>query len=494
MTGTAASTRHIAMPDRAGWLSGQYGQALPLMLAIVSVAGLSWGALYYVGHVADARVRLTHAADAAAYSGALAQARSLNALAYINRSEVAHQVAMAHLVTLASWAQFGQTQSQQRVARNPQASLIRRLFGEPASKAYTRAHASTHAAPALARAFQAHDEVVHQILARASASVVADMGDFRQQTMWQVLHANYPEYRSSLSHDQAASGPLGLTMIDDRLPGRIEARAGNAPGHFRDMVQDAALHDAFLQRRRMTRRNGWTVNAQCPEKRHELRRRGRTWLDEHGRWSARDTLSFHASRTNRWIGCHFREYAMGWGSVLPSSAHSVPSADTPPRTFSHQDFWRWVQANTSWDLFSGHGNAMANAYASFDALRWSSSGLPVYHELRDGVAHRALRFAIRVRHSAASLPAMRWANAKGSVAASRAYYGLPVHESVSVSTAAETYFSPPALMADSGSELASLFRPYWQARLSPMMPGDSSERRSDDGPVQQPGAGSQEQP
>src|SRR3546814_7669572 len=88
-----------------GWrcaAAGQYGQALPVALALAAVCGMALVALYNVGQTAAARVRLTHAADAAAYSGALAQARTLNLLAYINRTQVAHQVAMAPLVTLAS--------------------------------------------------------------------------------------------------------------------------------------------------------------------------------------------------------------------------------------------------------------------------------------------------------------------------------------------------------------------------------------------------------
>src|SRR5690606_23197958 len=105
--------------------SAQAGQALPVVLALAAVGGMALVALYNVGQTAAARVRLTHAADAAAYSGALAQARALNLLAYINRAQVAHQVAMAHLVTLASWAQLGQAHARQQSIRNPPASLIR---------------------------------------------------------------------------------------------------------------------------------------------------------------------------------------------------------------------------------------------------------------------------------------------------------------------------------------------------------------------------------
>src|SRR5690606_39193249 len=142
--------------------AGQGGQALPIVLALATIGGLGLVALYNVGQTAAARVRLTHAADAAAYSGALQQARALNLLAYINRAQVAHQVAMAHLVTLASWAQFGQAQSTRRTQGNPPASLISMLFGSAAGAAYARSSSTGDAVPGLARAFQQHDHVVHQ--------------------------------------------------------------------------------------------------------------------------------------------------------------------------------------------------------------------------------------------------------------------------------------------------------------------------------------------
>src|SRR5690606_27874810 len=57
---------------------------------------------FETGTVLAEKVRQDHVLDAAAYSGALVQARSLNMLAYIHRAQAAHQVAMAHLVTLGS--------------------------------------------------------------------------------------------------------------------------------------------------------------------------------------------------------------------------------------------------------------------------------------------------------------------------------------------------------------------------------------------------------
>lgn len=445
------------------------GQALPLVLAFVCLGSIAWIALYHVGQTASARVRLTHAADAVAYSGAVAQARSLNMLAYINRAHVAHQVAMAHLVTLSSWAQYGQTQSQQRSSRNPPPKLIAGLFGAAVGNAYAQARATDDIEPALAHAFQQHDDVVHQILQQASASVVESMTKSRQQMMWRVLRANYPEYGGESGETE--DGPLQIVLLSDGLPGYIRSYPGRQFGRLRRMVEHAAQRYGFLQRRNQTRRYDRLVKDQCPTKRHELRRRGNTRLDIDGYWSARDTLSFHALRSNRWIGCYYREYAMGWGDNSRQSKKNPRTGDQPPHEFAQQDFWRWVQERTTWDLFSGRSNPLAKAYASSSGLHWTSRGLPDYYELNDDIAYRPLRFAIQIRQSATSLVTAEGANARAVPMGRYAYHGLAADEFVTVNSAAQAYFAPPS-QNDGNNELASLFRPYWQARLSPILRSD----------------------
>ena len=73
------------------------GEALVAGLVLLAGAVAALVAMHRLGRIIEQRVRLTHAVDAAAYSGALLQARHLNAIAYANRSQIAHQVAMAHL-------------------------------------------------------------------------------------------------------------------------------------------------------------------------------------------------------------------------------------------------------------------------------------------------------------------------------------------------------------------------------------------------------------
>ena len=62
--------------------------------------------MFSVGQVINDKVRLVNAADAAAFSAAQWQARSLNYQAYLNRAIVANEVAIAQMVSLRSWSRY----------------------------------------------------------------------------------------------------------------------------------------------------------------------------------------------------------------------------------------------------------------------------------------------------------------------------------------------------------------------------------------------------
>lgn len=82
------------------------GQALVLTLAFLASVVLAVALTFNVGQVVNAKLRLNGAADAAAYSAAAWEARSLNYQAYLNRGMVANEVAIAQLVSLASWSAY----------------------------------------------------------------------------------------------------------------------------------------------------------------------------------------------------------------------------------------------------------------------------------------------------------------------------------------------------------------------------------------------------
>src|SRR5690606_32365546 len=149
-------------------------------------------------------------------------------------------------------------------------------------------------------------------------------------------------------------------------------------------------------------------------------------------------------RSNKWIGCYFREYAMGWGWI-PTHAQQRPDqphVDSPPDDFSAQDFWRWVREATDWDIFSGNANPLASSRAVAAKPNWRSAGLPNYFDIADR-GRSSMRFAVAMRH--------------------------PGPENIMVTThsAAESYFFRPHPRRDGTDERANLFHPYWQARLAP---------------------------
>jgi len=359
------------------------------------------------------------------------------------------------------------------------------LFGAAAGQAYASARGSEAVVRQLEQSYADHDRIVQQVLQHAAMSVWRNQIPQRDAAMLTVLRANFPESKNSgWADEQLSAGVLApglrLSLLSDSTPGYVRAHRGNGTGGFRSLLIGAVQPYSFLDERMGLRRNGWPVSTRCPWLRHELRRRGGTWLDQDGNWGSRDTLSFHALRSNRWIGCYYREYAMGWGLAQDQAAAPLTGIDyvqDPPANFSSQDFWRWVQQSTEWNIFSGSGNPLATSYAVVGAARWPSSGLPAYHEIPLGNLAQPLRFAIALRQSADALPTT---DAASRISAPRgwfAYAGLAQGQALRVVSAAETYFSRPQARSDGRRELASLFRPYWQARRTALRPDELAQAR-----------------
>lgn len=81
----------------------QRGQAMPLVLVFLIVLCVGMLVTFNTGQVVGKKVELTNAADAAAYSIAVEEARARNLAAYLNRARVANEIAIAQMVSLNSW-------------------------------------------------------------------------------------------------------------------------------------------------------------------------------------------------------------------------------------------------------------------------------------------------------------------------------------------------------------------------------------------------------
>jgi hypothetical protein len=166
---------------------------------------------------------------------------------------------------------------------------------------------------------------------------------------------------------------------------------------------------------------------------------------------------------------------MGWGSAYgrgPKARSDFNNGEPVPDNFSTQAFWRWAQRRMDFNIFTGNKNPLAEAYAKRKIFNWKQGGLPDFITL--GRRGKPLRFSVQLQQGAASLATTDAASAV-KTAGRLAYEGLGPSDKVSVSSAAETYYERPAAPLAQPQSSASLFRPFWQARL---VPGLSSERLS----------------
>ena len=345
-------------------MDAQRGMAVVLGVlgsALLLVLGLH---LYQVGkHLRQAH-QLRTALDAAAYSGAVVQSRTLNALSLLNRAYIGHQIASAHILTLAAWAHWAQKQAAQATIGNPPIWLIEGFFGS----SYGQAYHATQRVPHLS-----------DLIKRLRAVFTAQQ-EFNGTYYEHFVHALEEQTRRTRNAviAEVLARNLSLTSVE-------ESQIEFLNDHWHDLltqfspeqgihwVRSLQQHYAFLKQRARTVRSAFPVSDRCPHLRHQLRRMGQTYLDAQGRWSVEDSLSFHALRSNRWIGCYYREYAMGWAWQPEQGATiSAPYSTDAPANFADIHFWRWVNQQSGWGHLSEGVNPLANSYAVRDKVDWQA--------------------------------------------------------------------------------------------------------------------------
>lgn len=82
------------------------GQVLPIVLFGLLLAGAVLTLMFNAGRKVTEKSLVANAADAAAYSGAVWTARHLNFMAYTNRAMIANHAAVGHFVSYVSWVRY----------------------------------------------------------------------------------------------------------------------------------------------------------------------------------------------------------------------------------------------------------------------------------------------------------------------------------------------------------------------------------------------------
>ncbi len=429
----------------------QRGQALVLALLLLFAGLLGLFFMFSTGQVTASRQRLNNAADAAAYSAALWRARVLNFHAYSNRAIVAQEVAVAQAVTLTSWSKY-----------------FERLLGnaEVIALAWPQAAPVLGAAAALASTARELTErtAADEIAARAAPGIGYKALLQRSQEALQlaadtfglgavaneIARANDPHFFAFALGDGGAFGGLTRRYESDDDRRRLQG-----------VVVDSL--DPFVRGPRADDTRLLLVPSSCFGTTLDVSRWFQLWRKRGGtemtpdleRWQAVDTASIHDWRRRGWLfsSCKLREsLPMGWGAAEATDAAPLYTITGNPGSTYDNPSATWLAA----------AEIAGNGYAGFQRY----SGIERVREL-DYAALADARFPVSQVVVLARVEGrdVRTANvANVGTGRLRLFERFAANRLWSMAVGEAYFRRPPG--EPSRIEYASLYNPWWQARLA----------------------------
>ena len=413
----------------------QSGQSLVVALGLLLAGCAMLFAMFSAGQVAATKQRLVDTADAAAWSAGLWRARVLNYHAYSNRAILANEVAIAQAVTLLAWAKYFES-----LTRN--AALFATYFppAEPvligAAEAALLASEAAEVAANLEIPARGAVAVGYKEILQTSQEILhlSTQGFGLSMVAAEVARANDPAFFAWVLPDPGA----GWLRFTDRATSDTDRR------RFADLV--LASLDPFT-----TGPRSEDIRTPIPSlclNLMRLRKRGATTLsDDMERWEAVDTMSFHV-RTLSGLRCRETEAVpLGWGAVEAGSPRRTILGEAGEIGINPRANGLAAASMSSFASYAGIARIRELDYEQLANTLFPTSGL-----------------AVVARERGADVPTARNRGlAAGRMMPPDAFAGSNAPHLWALS-AAEVYFRRPP-DAPARLEYASLFNPYWQARL-----------------------------
>ncbi len=438
-------------------------QAGQIMLPAVALLMMSAGMFYLLVNSSQAvneKTRVTNAADAAAYSAGVVEARALNYHAYLNRAMVANQIVIAQMVSFGSWVRYfgnavdniGASVGDQAfmLAPNPDGLRVAATF---AGTAYGLAYAGmtgneladyvVQSVYGIGLGISIHDAVV-QVTSAAQPAVQLNLAaGLRQQQIAndivRAMDAGLSAQVVPLSH--------GFDTFTKRYSRNDSG--GDGRGRFADVTTRS--RDPF------TRERNWTINSfNIPFIRRDpaMKKRGGTELVGFDEWRAVDTLELHGRRFGcgrfglSW--CDDIQTPIGWGAVNVNAGGGDAGAGYHGNAYAE----------------NGRTAGRADSAMEEPAV-YSYHGIPASQELAnlDPAAGRTTSVTVMVtKRHADTLTSGGAALAKPS--GQLALFGArPAGASMVALSRAQVFFDRTDARADRREEIGSLYNPYWRVRL-----------------------------
>lgn len=456
----AASRRPVGRAAQALRVRTQTGQILMASLGLLLITA---GLLYFLvntGQTVTEKMRVTNAADAAAYSAGVVEARALNVDAYLNRAMVANEIVIAQMVSMASWLRYFASATDNipgtmgditfMLQPDLQALQISATF---AAAKYGVSYLGMTAEEladyvvdyGIGPIITVHDAIVQTLSLTQSAIQVNLTAGIRQQQIANDLVQQM---------DPALKAELILTSHGfDRF---TKAYSGQERTRFADVTSRS--RDPF------TRERNWTIDSfDIPLLRRDgaLKKRGGTELIGFDEWRAVDTLELHGRRFGcgklKLSWCDDIQTPIGWGAVNVNAGGG--------------DAGRGHHGNA----YGENGRTAGIADSDMrEPLIYKFSGIPTSRDLRDldPKAERSTHLTLLVSKSQAALMTSGGA-AQAKPAGDLALFNdKPAGGQLMALSRAEVFFDRIAARADGKSEIASLYNPYWRVRLVAPTAGD----------------------
>jgi len=452
--------------------SSQSGAAMLLGLLMLAVSVMASQHMILITKWVFSQHILNRATQAAVLSGAHYQARVLNAHALINRTQMAHQVAMAHLITVASALHQAQQMQIQVKRNNPPLFLIGAFFGPHHAAAYAAAKLAVPAQSSgalrnLKQAFHGHDAIVQHQLKKQREILLNEIEIQTQHIIQNTLMQN-------LKSDGLQTSIFSLFNVsfDTAILLKMTQKGVTQQDISKDtkLTQWQAWLDHiigrydYLKPRNDSVRNFWVMDPKCPHVQHALRRQGETTVHASGFYEATDSLSFHARRKVHPVICYLREYPMGWAKVSTEASNLVVNINnTAPRRFNKGTFRQWAQGainNIGW-LVGIPRNTLATAWASRQRQIWQAHETPEPAILKKPNQPFVLSISVKLDHDWFVQPSSRvhWHTLGLSQLSNRLS-----PKRLSNQASAQVYFSQIDEPDQRNRFKPSLFQSFWQAK------------------------------
>ena len=436
--------------------NSQSGQALVIALVFISVASLSLVFIYNTGQLLADRMTAKSLADHAAYSMAVEQARLLNLNSYINRAQVANQLSVAQNISIASYGMM--------FTDIPRNSGPLNLIPGYAPVINGISNVMQYGSQALATPIIA-DAAVSMLL-QAQQSILFAGADIN---LYKVAPTIIDESNAGKFDAQYIPG---LTTIN--LLSFLHMYTGNERERMKKVIDESMLAvtgDPFT-RARKNRDITFPVPTVTPFGLvfTVFEKRGGTELIGLDEWKGKDTFSMHFTGTGmKRCGSKFFRYPcadhMNNREVFPIGYGSATVFNTKGNGGDNPNVRGFDTSLT----INPRGSQLADDrhvtpyFDSRKSVRAPGYGVPIFVDLKDTkVTTPIFKIAVRVRKKAKNLLTTQH-DSQFQVDTSLESPDHLASDGIVTASQSEVYFE----RADGAPEKASLFNPYWRARVVP---------------------------